>query len=224
LSRKEARATSIFITIEGLDGAGKSLQAKNAYNYLSSLGFDVEMVREPGGDAVSERIRGLLSGGGDITDMAECLLFAAARAQTVENIIRPALNAGKIVVCDRFLDSSVAYQGFGRGLLDAVTTINSFAVGGLTPRLTILLDLDPEIALSRKREDFDRIERSGADFFDRTRRGYLTLAELEPDRIATVDASGNPDEVWLAAREKIDGVLCGSAALKIKKSPRAADI
>lgn len=195
-----------FITFEGGEGCGKSTQVKRLAAELESRGVEVLLTREPGGTRLAESIRGLLK---DETqdppvDRAELLLFLAARAQLVKNVIRPALEAGTWVVSDRFSDSTVAYQGYGRGLpLDFVRAANDFACEGLVPDLTILLDLDPEIAAKRMRRreaathtDADRIESAGDDFHARLRKGFLELAAADSPRIAKIDASGTPDEVW----------------------------
>ena len=195
-----------FITFEGGEGCGKSTQVKRLQEALEKEGVEVLLTREPGGTWLSEEIRHLIK---DQTtdapcDRSELLLFLAARAQLVRNVIRPALEAGKWVVSDRFSDSTLAYQGYGRGLpLDILRTANDFACDGLKPDLTLLLDVAPETAAARMRgreaatnTTADRIERAGDAFHARLRIGFAELAKAEPGRIVTIDANGTPDEVW----------------------------
>lgn len=194
-----------FITFEGGEGCGKSTQVKRLAAALEAKGVKVLLTREPGGTRLAEMIRTLLK---DETedppvDRAELLLFLAARAQLVRNVIRPALEAGTWVLSDRFSDSTIAYQGYGRGLsVDFVKAANDFACEGLTPDLTFLLDVEPSVAVQRMRgreaatnTSADRIERAGDDFHARLRRGFLELAAANPSRIVAIDASGTPDEV-----------------------------
>ena len=195
-----------FITFEGGEGCGKSTQIKRLKEALEKDGVEVVLTREPGGTWLSEEIRHLIK---DQTtdapcDRSELLLFLAARAQLVRNVIRPALEAGKWVLSDRFSDSTLAYQGYGRGLpLDDLRQMNEFACEGLKPDRTLLLDVEPETARVRmgRREvatntTSDRIERAGVEFHARLRTGFAALAKAEPDRIVTIDANGTPDEVW----------------------------
>lgn len=194
-----------FITFEGGEGCGKSTQVKRLAAALEAKGVKVLLTREPGGTRLAEMIRTLLK---DETedppvDRAELLLFLAARAQLVRNVIRPALDAGTWVLSDRFSDSTIAYQGYGRGLsVDFVKAANEFACEGLTPDLTLLLDVEPSVAAQRMRgreaatnTSADRIERAGDDFHARLRRGFHELAEANPSRIVTIDATGTPEEV-----------------------------
>ena len=195
-----------FITFEGGEGCGKSTQVRRLKEALECEGIEVVLTREPGGTWLSEEIRHLIK---DQTtdapcDRSELLLFLAARAQLVRNVIRPALEAGKWVVSDRFSDSTLAYQGYGRGLpLDILRTANDFACDGLKPDLTLLLDVAPETAAARMRgreaatnTTADRIERAGDAFHARLRIGFAELAKAESGRIVTIDANGTPDEVW----------------------------
>ena len=195
-----------FITFEGGEGCGKSTQVKRLQEALEKEGVEVLLTREPGGTWLSEEIRHLIK---DQTtdapcDRSELLLFLAARAQLVRNVIRPALEAGTWVVSDRFSDSTLAYQGYGRGLpLDVIRRTNDFACGGLRPDLTLLLDVDPETARARMRgreaatrTAADRIECAGDAFHARLREGFHALAVAEPARIVTIDATGTPDAVW----------------------------
>lgn len=195
-----------FITFEGGEGCGKSTQVRRLGEALRRRGIEVLLTREPGGTPLSEAIRGLLKdpSGDAPCDVAELLLFLAARAQLVRDVIRPALDAGTWVLSDRFSDSTVAYQGYGRGLpLDEVRRANDFACGGLSPDLTLLLDVSPETALARRRRReadtntaADRIELAGDGFHARLRAGFAALAAAEPDRIRTIDANGGVDDVW----------------------------
>lgn len=194
-----------FITFEGGEGCGKSTQVARLRAALARRGVAVMLTREPGGTRLAELIRGLLKDEREDPpcDRSELLLFLAARAQLVRNVIRPALDAGTWVVSDRFSDSTFAYQGYGRGLpLDVLRLANDFACDGLVPDRTILLDVDPETSRARLRRreaatqtSADRIERAGDAFHARLRKGFLEMAAREPARIVKIDASGTPDEV-----------------------------
>ena len=196
----------MFITFEGGEGCGKSTQVKRLKAALEREGVEVLLTREPGGTWLSEEIRRLIKDQDTDApcDRSELLLFLAARAQLVKNVIRPALESGKWVVSDRFSDSTLAYQGYGRGLpLDILRDCNDFACEGLKPDLTLLLDVSPETARARLQgreaatnTTADRIERAGDDFHARLRKGFAELAKAEPWRILTVDANGTVDEVW----------------------------
>lgn len=199
-------ATGRFITFEGGEGCGKSTQALRLRNALEKIGVEVLLTREPGGTWLAERIRGLLK---DQTedppcDRSELLLFLSARAQLVKSVIRPALARGAWVVSDRFSDSTLAYQGYGRGLsLDFIVAANDFACESLKPDRTFLLSLDRETAAARMRRreeatntSADRIETAGDGFHERLAAGFAALAAAEPDRIVMIDAGGTPDEVW----------------------------
>jgi dTMP kinase len=192
-----------LISIEGLDGAGKSTLAGSLRDQLATEGHTVELVREPGGVEVAERIRALLSDPAlPISPRAEALLYAAARAQLVEQLLEPRLAAGALLILDRFLDSSLAYQGAGRGLgAEPVRSINSFAAAALVPDLTLLLRIAPERGLARKRADgtpADRLEGESRDFFAAVAAAYDELAAAEPQRIRVLDAE-QPREAVLAA-------------------------
>lgn len=184
----------MFVTFEGIDGSGKSTQAELLRERLEASGLDVVVTREPGGTDLGERIRELLLHGGHVSPWAEALLYAASRAQHVDEVIRPALERGEWVVCDRYVDSSVAYQGVGRELgLDRVLDLNLAAVGGLMPEHTFLLELDPAETSGRLQGDHDRLEREPGDFHARVAAGYRELAARFPDRIAVLDATLPPD-------------------------------
>jgi dTMP kinase len=189
-----------LITIEGLDGAGKTTQARGLAAELESRGVPVRLLREPGGVEVSERIRALVVDPAlAVTARAEALLYAAARAQLVEELVEPLLDGGTWVVLDRFVDSSLAYQGGGRGLgVEAVRAINDFATGGLTPDRTVLLRVDRSTGRARQSsrgEEPDRLEREDEAFFAAIERAYDELAAAEPERVRVVDAGGSPDAV-----------------------------
>ena len=197
-----------FITFEGGEGCGKSTQVKRLKAALEELGVEVLLTREPGGTVLSEQIRHLIKDQSEDPpcDRSELLLFLAARAQLVRNVIRPALERGAWVVSDRFSDSTLAYQGYGRGLsLDLIAQTNDFACEGLKPNLTVLLEVSAETARQRLRAreaatsmSADRIELAGEEFHSRLARGFRELAKAEPYRIKTVDANGTADEVWEA--------------------------
>ncbi len=191
-------ARGLFITLEGVDGSGKTTQARLLHAHLRG-GADVLYTREPGGTVIGERIREVLLGDAAMTPQTEMLLFAASRAQFVAEIVEPALRAGRLVLSERFVDSSLAYQGYARALgIDIVRAVNDVATQGLRPDLTLLLDLDPAGALARARDmdgkegrrGFgDRLEQEGVPFQQRVREGFLSIAREEPHRVRVVDAS-----------------------------------
>lgn len=188
----------LFITMEGPDGSGKSTQIEAIKNFFESRGETALLTREPGGNKISEKIRELLLDreNSEMDPMAEALLYAAARAQIVAQVIKPALEKGTHVICDRFVDSSIAYQGYGRGLGDSVAIINAYAVAGCMPDITFLMKLNPEIGKSRiKAADHDRIEMEKIDFHNRVFEGYEALEREYPDRIVGIDATGNIEEI-----------------------------
>jgi dTMP kinase len=192
----------VFISLEGIDGSGKSTVAERLVEALHASGRHAILTREPGGTAVGERVRSILLGAesGGVFPETEALLFAAARAQLVAEVIRPALRRGTVVVTDRFTDSSLAYQAGGRGL-DArtVNAVQDLATGGLYPELTILLDLPVYIAQQRRHSDRDganRLDRESRRFHERVASAYRALAASDPARWRVIDASRVPDEVW----------------------------
>ena len=186
----------MFVTFEGLDGCGKSTQAELLAEALAAGGREVVATREPGGTELGERIRELLLGGGAVAPWAEAALFAAARAQLVDEVIGPALGRGGDVVCDRYLDSSLAYQGIARGLgLEHVLELNLHAIRGLLPDRTYLLLVDPAESARRVGEGGDRIEREDNDFRGRVDAAYRELAEFFPQRISTIDGTRPPREI-----------------------------
>ena len=186
----------MFVTFEGLDGSGKSTQAELLRARLEADGVDVVSTREPGGTELGERLRDLVLHGGHVGAWAEALIYVAARAQLVDEVIRPALDRGASVICDRYLDSSVAYQGVARGLgLDRMLELNLAAIGGMVPDRTYLLDLDPRQVASRIQRHHDRLEREGDDFRERAAAGYRELAHRFPERIVVLDATRPVDEL-----------------------------
>ena len=188
-----------FITFEGVEGAGKTTQAERL---ATALGPDVVLTREPGGTPIAERIRDIFLTSDGITTMTELLLLAAARAQHVDELIRPALEAHKIVICDRFTDATFAYQGYRGGIdLALIHQLNRVATGGLTPDITFILDLPPEIGLQRQQRDEthrDRLEREPLERHRKVREGYLSAAKADPDRVKVIDAAQSPDTVHKA--------------------------
>lgn len=190
-----------FITVEGIDGVGKSTQAALIEAVLDSAGYDVLRLREPGGVKISEQIRAILldPANGEMGDVCELLLYEAARAQLVHQVIRPALAAGKTVVCDRFYDSTTAYQAFADGLdRNMVSQANELAVDGCRPDLTLVFDLPVEDALRRRsgREAEDRLELKGLEFQERVAAGFRAVAADEPDRVKLIDAGESIAEVF----------------------------
>ena len=196
----------LFVTLEGIDRSGKTTQAQLL---CEALGDRALAVREPGGTAVGERVRELLKDRTILVEgRAEALLFAAARAELVSEVIRPALDEGKIVVSDRFLDSSLAYQGGARGLgVEEVERVNEFATGGLKPDVTILLDLSPEAAAARAGVEFDRFEAEGSDLQESVRAAYEELVANDPDRWVRIDADRDVEEVHRDLLAVVEGVL-----------------
>jgi dTMP kinase len=207
---KRPPATGVFIALEGVEGAGKGTQIRLAEEYIRSLGLDVLVTREPGGTELGEQIRQVLLDPktGKLDARAEALLFAASRAQTVTSIIRPALADGKIVLSDRYVDSSLAYQGWARGLGEQdVLTLNVWATQGLFPDLVILLHVEPELGLLRSTEAPDRMELEGQDFHAKVSDAYLKIAEEHPERFVVVDADKPPNEVFEGVKAALQRVL-----------------
>jgi dTMP kinase len=193
--------SGLLITLEGSEGCGKSTQAGDLAERLRAEGHPVTLTREPGGTPLGERLREVLldpqGRGASLDPLAEYLLFAAARAAITAEVIKPALERGDIVVCDRYGDSSLAYQGYGRGVnVDRIRAVNELATAGLRPDLTVLLDLPPETGLARQRgEPSDRFQQEELDFHRRVREGYLALARDEPDRWLVLDGTLPPSEI-----------------------------
>jgi dTMP kinase len=200
----------LFITFEGPDASGKSTQLRLLQGSLKAAGREVIVAREPGGTEIGEKIRRVIldreNAGMDY--MAEALLYAAARAQLVFQVIRPALEEGKTVLCDRFVDSSIAYQGFGRKLGEAVERINAYAVGDCTPDVTFLLKLNPEAGERRRmyREN-DRIESEAPEYHKAVYEAYLTLERLHPQRIIAIDGARRIEEISEMINKRVDHIL-----------------
>jgi dTMP kinase len=208
----------MFVTFEGPEGAGKSTAVQFIASKLTSLGNHVVTTREPGGGPLGKRIREMLLEEGDVSVETELLLFLADRANHVQTIVMPALANGSIVLCDRHADSTIVYQGYGRGLdLDFLRAGNCFATKGLIPDLTLLFDLDPKIGLARlniveknlfeedeKRRDVNRLDREPLEFHTKVRNGFLAIAREEPDRFVILDAQKPPEEL---AQDALDAIL-----------------
>lgn len=202
----------VFVTLEGGDGSGKTTQAEALERWLVERGRTVVRTREPGGTDVGVEVREIvLHHRGDIAPRAEALLYAADRAHHIATVVRPALERGDVVIQDRYIDSSVAYQGAGRVLDPAeIRALSEWATEGLVPDLTVLLDLDPATARGRldgARTRYDRLEAEAAEFHDRVRQAYLGLAAAEPGRFAVFDATRPAEEIAAAIRERVDALL-----------------
>jgi dTMP kinase len=195
----------MFVTFEGIDGSGKTTQVELLRPELERRGHEVVATREPGGTALGEGIRELVLHGVDMVAWAEASLYAAARAQLVDEVIVPALDRGAVVLCDRYVDSSLAYQGTGRGLgLDRVLELNMNAVAGLLPDTTFLLAIDPEAAAGRSSAQLDRIEREGMEFMRRVDVAYRDLATRFPQRIVVLDGTSTPAALAQEIREHLE--------------------
>lgn len=212
------RNSSLFITFEGGEGAGKSTLIRKIQEYFTGQKADVVLTREPGGTQLGEVVRDLILDKDSpvpLVPKAELLLILAARAMHVEELIRPALAKGSVVLCDRFGDSSIAYQGYARGLgAEIVAGLSDYSTGHLTPDLTFYLDVNPDIGFERMRmseRSQDRIEQETAAFHHQVREGFLQIAKLNPKRVKVLDAHKSPDEVY---REALGYIvrLCGSAS------------
>jgi len=199
----------LFITFEGVDGCGKSTQMDLLSRYLNSAGFDVVLTREPGAKGLGERIREiLLNYEGEVSDRCESFLFLADRAQNIDIIVNPAINEGKFVLCDRHVDSTVAYQGYGRGLnLDRINKLNDIATNGKKPDLTFVFDVDVETSMKRVGKNQDRMEKAGIEFQTKVRKGYLELASNEPKRVYVIDASQSIEKIHEQVVEIVNSFL-----------------
>ncbi|MBU2590773.1 MAG: dTMP kinase [Nitrospinota bacterium] len=199
----------ILITFEGTDGCGKTTQISLLKDYLSKRGKPATVTREPGGTSIGDIVRRILlhSGGIALNSLTETLLYEGCRAQLVRELIQPALERGETVLCDRFADSTIAYQGYGRGIeIETIKTLNRIATDGLTPTITLLFDIDPKIALQRTSlrknsntggENEERFEKEGLEFHKKVRQGFKELAKEEPERIKVIDANRTPEEIHL---------------------------
>ncbi|MFC5850087.1 dTMP kinase [Deinococcus petrolearius] len=213
------RARGLFLTFEGPEGAGKSTQLAALVRHLHGAGYTVTETREPGGTLLGTQVRRVvLDPEVEMEPLPEFLLYSASRAQLVAEVIRPALARGEVVVCDRYADSTLAYQGYGRGLgLDFLTRVTAEATGGLRPDLTALLDLDPALGLARaaRRGQPDRLERADLAFHTRVREGFLTLAAAEPGRFLVLDATRPVAElsadIWEATQRRLAAPLVPGA-------------
>ncbi|MCF0141202.1 MAG: dTMP kinase [Mogibacterium sp.] len=189
----------LFISLEGSDGAGKSTQIEYVKKFFEQKGITPIMTREPGGTAISEKLREILldKENAAMNPVTEMLIYAAARAQIVSELIKPALEAGEVIICDRFVDSSIAYQAYGRKLGDMVEKVNAYAVDDTLPDMTIFLDLDPEIGKARvgERGESDRLELEKMDFHYRVYNGYKAVAAANPERIQVIDANRSIEEI-----------------------------
>jgi dTMP kinase len=202
----------LFVTVEGTDGSGKTTQIKLMEAYLIEKGFEVVLIREPGGTRISEEIRSMIldpknTEMGRITEM---LLYASSRAQLVYQIIKPSIESGKIVICDRFVDSSYAYQGFGRGIdFKTIEAINKAAIDGIEPNITFFFDIDPETAIKRRIETTgaDRIENEKIDFHIRVYDGYKELALLYSERIKSIDSKKSVEDIGKDVRGHLDRLI-----------------
>ena len=202
----------LFISIEGPDGSGKSTQIENIKKFFEDKNIEIVFTREPGGTAIGERIREIILDNSfkEMDSMTEAMLYAASRAQHVAQVIGPALEAGKVVVCDRFVDSSLAYQGFGRELGDAVEVINSYAIGPYMPDVTFLMKLDPNEGKHRiqeNRDTQDRLEHEKLAFHRKVYKGYLELEKRYPGRILGIDASRGIDEIRDEIYKKLEEII-----------------
>jgi dTMP kinase len=198
----------VFVTFEGVDGSGKSTQARLLEEHLSALGREVVATREPGGTELGERVRELVLNGPQMAAWAEAALFAASRAEHVAEVIRPALDRGADVVCDRYVDSSLAYQGIARGLgLDRVLELNLTVLEGLLPDRTFVLAVDAAAAAGRQEGAPDRIEREGEGFQAEVGRAYEQLAERFPERVVLLDGTLSPEELAAAVQARVEDLL-----------------
>ena len=199
----------LFITFEGADGCGKTTQSKLIQQYLEEQGYETLWTREPGSIGLGQRIRELLLFyDGDVAPRCEAFLFLADRSQNIEHVIKPAVAQGKIVICDRHTDSTIAYQGYGRGEdIIQLKYLNELATGGMKPDLTIVFDVSTEIAQLRVGNEKDRMEAAGIEFHKKVRQGYLEIAKQEPDRVKVVNADNSIEEVFEDTKILLNNLL-----------------
>lgn len=195
--------TGLFITFEGADGCGKTTQMNLLADYLRNKGVDVVTTLEPGGQYVCQKIRELvLLYKGEVSPKCEAFLYLASRAQNVDFVVRPAVDSGKIVLCDRHIDSTIAYQGYGRGIdLKQLKEQNDLATSNFKPNLTLVFDIDVETSQSRVGKEKDRLEAEGKEFHERVRQGYLEIAKNEPDRVKVIDAKDTIENIFEQVKE-----------------------
>lgn len=199
----------LFITFEGADGCGKTTQITMLKDYLENSGYDVVLTREPGAKGLGEKVREiLLNYDGEVSDKCESFLFLADRAQNIDTIVNPAVKAGKIVLCDRHIDSTVAYQGYGRGLdLERINMLNRLATDGKTPDLTLVFDIDVETSMQRVGKNKDRMESAGVEFHNKVRNGYLEIAKLNPERVKVIDGRETIEKVFENVKSVVNKTL-----------------
>lgn len=198
----------LFITFEGADGCGKTTQIKLLDEYLRQQGFNTLLTREPGSRGLGEKLREiLLNYDGEVSSNCESFLFLADRAQHIDCIIKPAIKEGKIVLCDRHTDSTVAYQGYGRGLdIGQINYLNNIATNGIKPDLTIVFDIDIETSMQRVGTEKDRMESAGKEFFNRVRNGYLEIAKNEPQRVKVINSSDTIENIHKQVLELVENL------------------
>lgn len=199
----------LFITFEGADGCGKTTQSKLVQEYLEQSGYEVVWTREPGAKGLGQKIRELLLHyDGDVAPMCEAFLFLADRAQHIEHLIKPAVESGKIVICDRHTDSTIAYQGYGRGEdIKQLKYLNELATGSIKPDLTFVFDVTTDVAQQRVGDEKDRMESAGIEFHKKVRQGYLEIAKLEPERVKVIDANNGIEKVFEDTKKILNNFL-----------------
>ena len=199
----------LFITFEGIDGCGKTTQINLLKNYLANNGYKVILTREPGAKGLGEKLREiLLNYDGEVSSNCESFLFLADRAQHIDTIIKPAIQTGTVVLCDRHTDSTVAYQGYGRNLdLDQIKHLNNIATSGIKPDITFILDIDIETSLIRIGKGRDRMENSGRDFFERVRNGYIEISKQEPERVKLLNGKDTIDNLNKKIIDSVQKIL-----------------
>lgn len=199
----------LFITFEGADGCGKSTQLNLLQKYLEEKGFETVVTREPGAKGLGEEIRKLLLHyDGYISPRSEAFMFLADRAQHIDTIIKTAVNEGKIVLCDRHTDSTIAYQGYGRGEdIEKLKYLNVLATDGFIPDLTLIYDVDIDTALKRRGDDRDRMEQAGKDFQKKVQQGYKKIADSEPERVKIIDATESIDAVFENTKKIVEQLI-----------------
>ena len=208
---KKALIKGVFITFEGCEGCGKSTHSRLLYNYLTRLGYECVITREPGGTRVGEEVRKILlhSDGIDISDVTELFLFESARAQIVREIIKPALDKKRIVICDRFSDATSAYQGYGGKVpAEVIRVLDKVSTGGIKPDLTLIMDIDITTGLTRaKRKGCDRMEKKVLSYHKRVRAGYMAIAAKEPARVKVVPVEYDVNDTQSSIRSRVDRVI-----------------